>query len=68
MSISSIGGSPAAITLASAPSASSAATTLAALSGVDGAVLANVDAASSGVSAALQDLSSALGSVIDTTA
>jgi hypothetical protein len=34
----------------------------------DGALTTNVDLAASGVSSALQDLSSALGSIINTTA
>jgi hypothetical protein len=61
MSISSIGGSQAAASFT--PALTSVAT-----GSVQGALTANVDVAASGVSSALQDLSSALGSIIDTTA
>jgi len=61
MSISSIGGSQAAASftpaLASVASGSGS-----------GGLIANVDAAASAVSSALQDLSSTLGSMINTTA
>ncbi len=74
MSISSISaGQGAAIAaLISAPGGAPAGTTapalsLAAASGESG-LIANVEAASGGVSAALQALSSTLGSIIDTTA
>jgi hypothetical protein len=75
MSISSIsaGQGAALAALISAPGSAAAGNSAAALTSLaagsgDGGLIANVEAASSGVSAALQDLSSTLGSVIDTTA
>jgi hypothetical protein len=67
MSISSIGGVG---TLVSAPGAAVAGNTLASVAAgsADSALIENVDAASSGVSAALQSLSGALGSIIDVSA
>jgi hypothetical protein len=75
MSISGItGGSVAALSgMLTAPGAAAAGNAAAGSAGVaggsgDGALIANLAADSSGVSAAIQSLSSALGSIINTTA
>jgi len=74
MSIGSIGGSPAAVSALVSPAGqTSAGNALAALASVspgsaDAGLIASVDVASSGVSAALQSLGSALGSIINITA
>jgi len=69
MSISTIGASQAAglSPVANTPNLVAVSTDLASGSS-DGGLTTNVDLAASGVSSALQDLSSALGSIINTTA
>ena len=71
MSISSIGGSSAAAYsggITSPGAASAGGATGVAGGSPDAALIANLAADSSGVSAAIQSLSSALGSIINTTA
>jgi hypothetical protein len=68
MSISTIGASQAAA-LSAVPTTPNLVVSTGTASGSDdGALTTNVDLAASGVSSALQDLSSALGSIINTTA
>jgi hypothetical protein len=64
ISISGIQGSAAFV----APSIANTAPSGNATSALQGELIANLDLASSGVSAALQSLSSSLGSLLDTTA